>query len=91
MFNIYTVEKHLDETMRKATSNLHETDENAILKKKLKTEIMSTKYRSRVANFVTEMAAKPLVKLDDYNENWHRKYSKKSAEVKPRNNSMMTT
>ena len=37
--------------------------------------MLSTKYRSRVVSFVTDMANQPLTKLDDYNEHWHRKYS----------------
>jgi hypothetical protein len=72
MFNIYTVEKNLRDKMQKERKTIHERDENCILKAKVRTEILSTKYRSRVAEFVQEMAKQPLIKLDDYNEKWHQ-------------------
>jgi hypothetical protein len=54
-----------------------ENNETFQLKQKIKTEFLATKYRTRVADFITHMAMKPLVKIDDYNEKWHRKNAEK--------------
>jgi len=90
MFNIYTVEKHIKDKLAEEKKIAHIKDEARILKAKVRTEILSTKYRSRVAEFVQEMAKQPLIKLDDYNEKWHRKYSVKNSFTQ-RNNQMLQT
>ena len=59
-----------EETKKRAA--IHFTDEQ-ILKKSLKNELLSTRYRQRVAKFVTSMAKNPIHTTDKYNETWERK------------------
>jgi hypothetical protein len=56
MFNIYTVDKNIKERLAEEKKMQYCKDEATVLKSKVRTEILSTKYRSRVAEFVQEMA-----------------------------------
>lgn len=48
-------------------------NEETVLKRKLNNEVLSNRYRQRVAKFVIEMAKEPAGKFDEYNVNWKRK------------------
>lgn len=45
-----------------------------LIKKKERTNALSTKYRNRVAEFVTQMAKEPKMADDAYNITWHAKF-----------------
>jgi len=45
-----------------------------LIKKKERTNALSTKYRNRVAEFVTQMAKEPKMAEDAYNITWHSKF-----------------
>ena len=74
VFNIYKVEKHKKEKEDKLKANL-EIQEALMLKKRIKNELMTLKYRNRIAQFVTEMAENPTIKQDEYTKNWRSRES----------------